>query len=933
MKKLYLAVIVGTLLMTGCSQPVVPQSASPEVMNTLSLRSGIEQGQLANGMRYVFAHNEHSGERVSLQLIVHSGSLDEADDQQGIAHLVEHMAFNGTKAFPGNAIIEHQEALGMAFGRDVNAMTEYHTTSYFLHLPNNSLPMLTEGFNMLSQQAFELEFDAAELEKERPVVEEEWRGGRNMMARMGTENRAILLQGSRYAERNPIGDMELVRHVDAGRIKDFWETWYHPNNMTLVIVGNTDKATILPLLNQFFAAKPAAELPQRAEITLPLNNTLQLASIEDDEITTEVVSISLRGVQAEVMDTASLRGELINELALAMLSKRLNETYQTDGEYITRMVAASQPLIPGYNNNRIIAILKDKQYAQGFSELFTQLSRYKHHGFEATDLEVAKANTLQRYRQIAEGQANATNNRLLMAIFNQIRSQSPLFDPSGKFQRAEQLLGKITLDEINRYFADMLDERAPTAIVQLNPKNHDALPGEGDVRQLWLETMANPPSVATKSAQIKPLFEARPDKVEPVSHQEINNTHIWRFANGASVWFLPSQETENQLMIRWQGLGGSTHLPQAQQRAAQLSAQNLGLFGYGGHSASELAVANAGKQIRQMATVSATEHMLFGNTDRHSLEAWLQNLNLRLTKPQTDDAVWQSRKNLIERGLKNRTATAAGQFNHAIDAIRYQALPIMLPMQEQELAQITAEQLLQAWQAIFGHAADHQLVIVGDAEPEEVLDLASRYIGHLPKGMARTDKVLPAFGEGKHDIRIQAGKEPVGLTTVLFSVAYPYSVDAEQQAQLLSRIIGTRLREALRESAGGVYSPRFGIRLDRERQQAYGMISYSHQPQRGDELRKLASDVISKVLSEGITDRELAQVKQQFQSSLAPEVLTDRHRFSTLVDNARFNRFERLPEDYLNWLEQVTKEELDALAQVVLTSPNQIDARLTPELN
>lgn len=935
MKKLSLAIVISSVFLSGCAADFTPHSATAknsasQAQNVLAERLGIQRGQLANGMNYIVVENDQSGDRVSLQLIVHSGSLDEDDDQKGIAHLVEHMAFNGTKDFPANEIIKHQESLGMVFGRDVNAMTEYNTTSYFLHLPNNSNKMLDEAFHMLSQQAFSIVFSKDELEKERPVVEEEWRSGRNMMARLGQENRKILLAGSRHGEREPIGDMELVRHIDVSRIKTFWETWYHPNNMTLVVVGQTDKATVEAKLNQYFASTPAAILPERISTKVPLTTSLKLATIQDPEITTEVVSVSFRGEQASPNTVDILQQELLNDLAMSMFTKRMAETYQIESDYISRMVAAAQPLATGYNNNRIIAILQDKHYKQAYSELFANLSAFKTHGFSEADLAVAKANIVQRYRQMAEAQQKSSNSRLLMALFSPLRTHEPLVDPNAKFTAAQQLLAGISLAEVNQYFSKMLSSRAPVTIVQVNPKHVALLPTEAEVTHLWQQALANPPLVDNQSKGQKVLFDKEPEPAKYTSYQQHGDTHVWTFANGASVWFIASDETENQLMLKWQGNGGTEHLPKAEQRAAQLSGQNLGLFGYAGLTATELSSVNAGKQMRQSCVITQDEHVIFGSTDMHSLETWMQNLNKRITAPKIDDTIWASRQLILERGIENRNTSPEGIFNHAIDNIRYKNNPMKLQLTKDELQQISSQDMLNVWQKVFAGAADHQLVVIGDANPEQIIDMAARYIGHLPAGESYTEIVLPKVAEGHHQVRIEAGNEPVALTSVLFNVSMPYSDDAKNKAGLVSRVLSTRLREQLREASGGIYSLRFGIKLDKERQQAIGMLSYSHQPGRGDELKQQADNVIASALNEGITERELAQVKHQYKSALASEMITDRQRLSWLTENAKYNKFENKRDTYLTWLEQVTVAELNALAKAVLSEPNTIDARLIP---
>ncbi|MBR9727390.1 M16 family metallopeptidase [Shewanella intestini] len=939
MKKTPLVILMSSLMFTGCStQTLLGQTSATEqatqqvaAKNVLAERPGIEHGMLANGMKYMFVKNTQSGERVSLQLIVHSGSLDEDDDQQGIAHLVEHMAFNGTTDFPHNKIIEHQESLGLVFGRDVNAMTEFNITSYFLHLSNNTDSMLDEAFHMLSQQASAVVFDNDELDKERPVVEEEWRGGRTLMGRLGQANRMLLLKGSRYGERNPIGDMDLVRHVDASRIKAFWETWYHPNNMTMLVVGDTDKASVEAKLNKYFADLPKVELPKRADTALPLPKEMALSILQDPEVTTEVASISLRAKQAIVTDEATLRQDILNQMAMMMFSQRMNEKYQVESPQISRIAASSQPLMPGYNNNRILAVLQNQHYQQAYQELFDNLSAYGAHGFKQADLTMAASNVLMRYKKVADGQQNATNSRLMSAIFSQVRLLQPLTDPAARATAAEKVLATITLKDVNEHFRDMLKTRSPIVTLQINPKHIDQVPTSAEIKQWWSTAMANPSRVDNTSAEVAPLFSKAPVAAKVLSHQHIAGTHIWKFANGASVWFTPSDETKNQLLVKWQGLGGTQALPLNLQRAGQLSARTMGEFGYGGLNSIELTQINAGQELRQMPFISAQEHGVSGRTDLASLEHWLQNLNKRITAPQVDATLWQSRKQSLERGVFHRSTSPNGMFNQAIDKLRYKNDPMSQPITKDEIAAIKADDLLQAWEQLFSNAADHQLVIVGPATPEQVIDLASRYIGNLPKGKSLTPTVLPKLNDGQHKVRIEVGTEPVAVSTQLFNVDFPYSEDAENQAELLSRMLSVRLREKLREESGGVYSLRFGIRLDKERQQAFGMLSYSHEPVRGDELKEQADKVIATFLKNGVTDAELEQLKKQQRLAYAEEAISDRNRFAWASHAAMTNNVIDERTSYLNWLSLVTTSEINALGHAILSKPNTIDARLLPE--
>ncbi|GAD88893.1 peptidase M16 family protein [Vibrio halioticoli NBRC 102217] len=917
--------IAACIAITGCQQNKT-NTEDPQ----LPIRQDMIQGELDNGMRYILVENNRPKDRVSLQLVVNAGSLDEDDDQKGIAHLVEHMAFNGTEQFPANTLIEHQQALGMVFGRDVNAMTEYYTTSYFLHLPNSSEEMLSEGFNMLSQQASALVFDQDELERERPVVEEEWRSTLSMMARLGKANRQILLEGSRFGDREPIGDMDLVRHVDASRIEAFWHDWYHPNNMTLIVVGSTNQAEVEKMLNRYFAPLPAKELPQRPQLNVPLDNTLDLKVIADKEITTEVLSFNFRDYEVTPHTESELRAKLVNDITMQVLNKRLREQYQVESDNISKLMMMTRPMAAGYRNNRLMVILTDKNYLASTEEAFEQLSRFAAHGFNQDDLNTERQSMINRYSQMADSLRNTTNRREMMSIFNRLRSQSPLIDSDQYAVVIEKLSNSITLDEINAHLKRMVQTLNPLVIAQVKVDNQAQLPSVAQLQQAWEYAKANPPAAIAPVTVSKNLVSDVPEAAKIVAYKEQQGVKMWTLENGAQVWFEYSDESSNELRLDYRGWGGSQHLP-AEQRSIALLLRQMSKFGYGGFSTDQLAMLNAPYSNRISSYVNQSMHGFSGTSNPKSLENWLQNVYLQITQPQVDEELWQASKRLMERGIENQKTSSNGQFNTAIDAIRYVNNPERLRLTKEQLSKIETKDLFNVWNMLFSNANQHHLIVVGNADAKQVIELAQRYIGSLPASAEAYSQIeLPPLGSGKHEINIAAGEEPMAITSLLFNQDFAYSTQRGDKAYLLSRIISNRLRESLREEAGGVYSVRFAIRLDRNRNQAFGMLSYGHDPLRGEELRTKATAVLDKVLEQGVTQKELSEVIAQTKNSLAPDNISDRQRLNYLNDAAQYGDSLTSIADYLAWVDSVTPAQIDEMAKQILVTNNWIDASLMP---
>lgn len=927
-KKLPLLFLVA--LVSACTQFSSTQSSRLSE-DKLAIRTDIQQGILANGMQYIVLPNDKPANQVSLQLVVKAGSLHEQDDQQGIAHLVEHMAFNGTEQYPGNSIIEQQESLGMVFGRDVNATTSFHTTTYFLHLPNNKAELIDEAFNMLSQQASALTFDQHELEKERPVVEEEWRRNLGMRNRLSTATGEITKANSRFIKRLPIGDMDLVRHVDANRIKAFWQDWYHPNNMVLIAVGATDEEQIKNLLIKYFGKIPLAELPALPDTEIPLSNAMSFDIVSDKEINTEVISINFRSKVSSVNTVARYKKQLVSQLTMHLMSDRLRHQYRSGSQNISKMSIGSYGLAKGYENTRLFAILKNENYDEALNEIFTELSRYATHGFTTKELESVKGVLNKSFQTRIENTESLKNKVLLKALYSQLLNDLPFTAAQDKAKIAQELLAEITLVDVNQYFKNLMTNRTPMIIAQVKPENILKQPKLEHIASLWKQAMATPPPEIKSVNAEGPLFNKKLPDVEIISYKMLGNNHIWTLKNEIEIWFQPSTKLPDSLLMRWQGIGGTQHLLEDERRTAQLAVRSMARFGYGDFDVFQLELLNAGKSFNLGASVNQLQHQLAGSSTKDSFETWLQNFYLKVTEPRIDEEIWHSNKELMLKGIKGAHKSPQRQFSEALTAALYPPNSILLPLTAEELKPISTSKLISSWQKVFNNSIKHQFLIVGNAEPKWIIEKALRYIGNLPVGQEKSEMLLPKIAPEFKNIVVNAGTEPKATTEFFWVTDHAYKQITKREAGLVSKMINLRMRKQLREIAGGVYSSSFNFSLDRSRQQLFASLSYSHQPERSDELKKLAMQVIDNVVNNGFNLSELETVRDQIQNSLQIGNIRDSQKLGWMSQFARLGEYQPMPQHYLEWLNNVQPAQLNSLARSLLISTPKIEAVLLPE--
>ncbi len=358
--------------------------------------------------------------------------------------------------------------------------------------------------------------------------------------------------------------------------------------------------------------------------------------------------------------------------------------------------------------------------------MFTELSRYANHGFTVPELEAVKRVLQKSYQTAIENTKALKNKGLLRTLYGQLLNGLPFTANKDKAKLAQTLLAEITLTDVNHYFRDIITNRAPAVIAQVKPENITKQPDLVQVTNMWQQAIDTPPP-ALKGINVDgPLFTKKLPRVEIVNYKMIGNNHVWTLENDSQIWFQPSDKLPDSLLIRWQGLGGTQHLAEDKRRAAQLAINSMSRFGYADYDVLQLELLNAGKSFNLGASVNQLQHQLSGTSTKDSFEAWLQNFYLKITEPRVDTEIWNSNKQLMLKGLKSENKSPQRQFSEKLTAALYPKNSTLLPLTIDELLPISTDEFLPAWQNIFSNSAKHQLLIIGNAEPDWVIEQADK---------------------------------------------------------------------------------------------------------------------------------------------------------------------------------------------------------------
>jgi zinc protease len=772
-------------------------------------------GTLENGLRYYVRVNREPQKRAEFRLVVHAGSVLEDDDQQGLAHFTEHMAFNGTANFPRQRLVDYLESIGMRFGPDVNAYTSFDETVYMLQVPTDTPAVVSTAFQILDDWAHAVSFDSAEINKERGVVIEEWRLGQGAGARVRDKQFPVIFKGSKYAERLPIGKKDILESFPHDAARRFYRTWYRPDLMAVVAVGDFDGAEIERQIRAHFAdlrnppsprPRPTVDVPDHAE---PL---FTIAS--DPELTGTNVGVLFKQPLRDHSTRDAYRQGIVEDLFSAMLNERLFELSQkSDPPFLGagggqgRFIGAKEVFSLGAN-------VRDSGVARGLEALLTEAERVARFGFTPPELERAKARRL-RGMERAHAEREKTNSAAFAGeyVSNFLEGEAiPGIEAELALHR--ELLPGITLDEANRLARAWITPHNRVVAVSAPEKAGVTLPTEAELAAVFAG-MAGKTIVAytdTLTASALVANPPRPGRV--VSERTIPELGLteWRLANGVTVVLKPTDFKDDEIVVQAISPGGTSLAPDDRYLSASMAAGVVSASGVGSFSAVDLQKILAGKAVNLGPSIGSTEEGLFGTGSPKDLETLLQLAYLYVTAPRLDTAAFAALRARLVTFAENRGRSPEVVFGDTLQVTMARGHARAAPITAERIHQIDPVQALAFYRERFADVGDFTFFFVGNIDLAVVRPLVETWLGGLPAA-ARQERwrdvgIRPPTGVVKKVVR--KGIEPKGRVQLIFNSPFQEGVENRYALQSLGEALRIRLREVLREDLGGVYGVSVG---------------------------------------------------------------------------------------------------------------------------
>lgn len=916
-------------------------SAQTSTTEKLPLDPKVKIGKLENGLTYYIRENKKPENKVELRLVVNAGSINEDDDQQGLAHMAEHMAFNGTKNFKKNEIVTFLQDIGVGFGSDLNAYTSFDETVYILPIPTDKPGNLEKGFQVLEDWAHNVTFMGDDIEGERAIILEESRLGKGANDRMFRKVYPKLFEGSKYAERLPIGVDSIIKTFPQDAIRRYYKDWYRPDLMAVVVVGDITPAKAEQLIKKHFGTLKPSENPRpRTDTDFPPYKSSSAMVVTDKESTGYNIAINYPAHKVPPTSTvAQYRDDLIEQIFTSLFNQRLQELSQKENPPFIYGSGDFGTYARGYEGFNLFAGVGTGDVRKGIDALSEEIERVKRFGFTAAELERAKKSTLNNYERAYNNRDKTESQNYVEEYISHYLQQEPTPGIEKEFEYVKSLLPGITLEEVNAVTNRFKDEKNKFIyVLGPDPKTNDQLPTDDEVIAII---------TAKEKAEVKPYEEKAVAttllKSEPKAGRIISSktdpvlkTTELKLSNGVTVTLKPTDFKNDQIVMGATRPGGKNNYGLADKYNAEYATNIVTTMGVGDFTPTDLRKTLAGKSVSVNPVFSPVSEGVRGNSSVKDLESLFQLTYLYFTEPRKDTSLFRSFVQKNKSQYANISANPQAAF---IDTM-YRTLfnnnplaPVSVPKSE-NYDKIDLDRSMQIYKERFGDANGMNFVFVGSFKEEDIIPYVEKYIASLPattkKFTYADNKVRPV--KGRQTLQVNRGKEDKSLILAFYTGEMPYSEATDLKVQAMSEILNIRIIEELREKVQGIYGGGTFAGLEKTPYANYNFVlQLPCGPEKVDTLLRAVNNEFSLITKKGPDQSYLDKVKKQW---------IEQHKVDIKDNNAWLNQMlefklqggdpKRFVE-YEKFVNQLTVKDIQDAAKLVLNGSNQFTAVLMPE--
>jgi zinc protease len=899
----------------------------------------VSKGVLENGMTYYVRSNNTPKNRADLYLVVQAGSIDEDQDQLGLAHFCEHMAFNGTKNFPKNELINYLESIGMEFGPEVNAYTSFDETVYMIKVPLDKEEYVTKGLQVMYDWACQVTDSDEEIEKERGVIYEEWRGGRDAGERMMQKWLPVFLKDSRYAERLPIGKTDIIKGASPETLRRYRNDWYRPDLQALIVVGDFDQEEMVKKIREKFSQISVPEKKRKKEhFDIPGHKETLVSIVTDKEAQYPVAQIFYKHPLKISKTLGDYRESIKQRLFNGMINLRLQELTQSENPPFIYGSSAYEELFGPASVYYSMAVCKNGQIDNGIKTILEENERVKRHGFTATEFERMKKSLLSSIEKAYNEREKQESNRYAEEYKrNFLLTQEPFPGIENEFEYYKAFIPGITLEEVNALATKWIIPENRVIVVTAPELEGVTVPSETEVRSILNQVEKSTIEAYQDVVIDKPLIEGEIQAGKMISEKQLPEVGAveWTLSNGAVVVVKTTDFKDDEILFSAYSLGGNSLYNQAQDISADLTSTIVSMSGIGDFDQIALEKLLSDKVFSISPFIGDLTEGFRGNSSVRDQETMMQMLYLYFTDLRVDEKAFSSYMQRMTGVLENKKASPEAAFRDTLQALSVNYHPRKRPMTVEILKEANLADIDKIARERFSDAADFKFFFVGNINQETFKPLVEKYIGGIPSsGKSERWKDLHIDApDGVTEKTVFRGQEPKSVHYTVFHGDFDYNPENIITIDAFGKILTTRLLEVIREDKSSVYYIGANPSVDKLPDPKYSItIYYGTDPEKVAELQQAVFGEIRKIADAGPTGEDLLKAKEKLHRERENSLRENGFWLGTLSNgylykNEDFSNFGK----YDELVDQLSVDKIKNAAKIYCAFDNYYSVTLKPE--
>jgi zinc protease len=860
----------------------------------LPLDTAVHTGKLANGFTYFIRRNTEPKNRVVMYLANKVGSIQEDEDQRGLAHMLEHMSFNGSTHYPKNELVEYLEKSGVRFGADLNAYTNFDETVYQLPLPSDDTSLLRHGLQIMRDWAAEATLDPTEIDKERGVVLEEKR--LHIGAQERTMNAFLPLEvnHSRYADRLPIGTEKVLNGFTPATLRRFYSEWYRPNLQALIVVGDIDVKQMEAAVKHLFSdlKNPAKERP-RVKYTIPLTGRNQYLAITDPEQTALSLDVLIKQPGTHLRTKADYRASIVTSLMDQVFSERLRELTMRGNPPFVKASAGLSEFMGGLNAFGMSLVPKSGQLEDAFKMVWTEVVRMKTYGVTDTELERAKKNYLRNFKLAIKEKDKTPSQSYVGEYLNYFLKQDAAPGIEAEYKLVQELLPQIKGTDVLALAKRSIKSTDRDIMMVAPEKEKATLPTEATVNN-WI--------AAVEKAKLEPWKDENSNegimknmpvagKVTARSYNDSVQVSTFTLSNGVKVLVKPTTFKNDQVLFMGYSEGGTSVYDNRDYLNAANAAGLIAANGVGNLDPVALSKQLTGKSMQVQPYIQERYQGVSGGATPADLETALQLMYMYFTAPRIDTAIFKGivsrSKTSIEGKSNNPEAVFSDTVSYVLGNRNFRRLPITVD----RLDSLDLNRMLQIYRERFANAGAFTFVFTGNIDTTTLIPLIEKYIGSLPAGKAETARNLGIhIPEGRVEQTVYRGTNNKAIVDLFYSGEYEYNGNNNMQLSALGNVLQYHITERIREAEGGAYSPRAGVNYTKLPDSRYSFsVQITCAPANVDKLVAATNEEINKLKTQGPSADDVQKFLAEQRRSVELQMQDNQFWLQYLVNHTQLN--------------------------------------------